>query len=243
MISPEKALGRVVTMVLLMTPLGCRVEPIQASAPNTTPTATAEPTSSTSTSTPLPPTEIPTAIATATSSPIELPTATSTTTTIPSRPIPIQTPETAFEIPVYRANPEGKKISIVIAEPSPEELLVAYIRLENCGGRETASPWVFKAKELRKQGNGFTGGNQERTFSAVKVRDTWRGAITDKLCSKDRTEFTATSQGAGPEVLGSEWIRAHRDIYGAPVYGSPSSALADLEKWCLCAIPRLPGAK
>lgn len=245
MISPEKFLGRAITMVLLMTPLGCRVEPPQASAPKTTPAATAEPASPTSTSTSVPPTESPTATATVTSSPTELPTATATATSTPEppRPAPTQPAEASSEIPFYTARLDDRKMRIIIAEPSLEELLVAYIRRENCGGQETASPWVFKAKELRKQGNGFTGGNQERRFSAVLVRDTWRGRIVDRLCSHDTTEFVATKQKGGAEALGNAWIGAHRDIFGAPVYSSPASALADLEKWCLCAIPRLPGVK
>lgn len=241
MVSPEKFLGRVVTIVLLMTPLGCRVEPTQASAPETTLAATTETIPPTATSTPVPPTESPTATATATASPTELPTAPATS--VPPRPIPTQVPETVSEIPVYRADPEGKKMRIIIAEPSPEELLVAYIRRENCGGEETVSPWVFPSKQLEKQGNGFTGGDPGRTFSAVKVRGTWRGAITDKFCDKDRTEFTATSQGTGPEVLGNEWIRAFRDIFGAPFYANPSGAVDALARGCSCAIPRLPGSK
>lgn len=223
MTNPEKVLARVVTGVLLMSPLGCRVEPARASAPQTTPTVTAEPASPTSTSTSVPPTENPTTTATSTSE--------------PSKPIPTQSAELASANTVYTADID-REIRIIISELQNQELLVAYIRRENCGGQETISPWIFPAKELRKQGNSFTGGNRERTFSAVPVRDTWRGTITDKLCSNDKRDFIATDKGSGPEVLGSEWIRAYKDIYGAPFYTNVSGALDALAKGCGCTIPR-----
>lgn len=247
MANPENIIGRAVTAALLTASFGClKAESTQASDPKTTPAATTELVPPTSTSTQVPPTELPTATATATTT--ELPKPVSTSTPESPRSIPTQPTEAALDIPVYTADPEGKKMRIILAllskpDDPNQELLVAYIRRENCGGQETVSPWVFPAKELRKQGNGFTGGDRARTFSAVPVRDTWRGRLVDRICSNDTVEFEAKKQRGGPEALGSEWIRAHRDIYGAPVYSSASGALDDLAKGCSCAIPRLPLAK
>lgn len=212
-----------------------------AGSPPSTPTSAA---TQEATSTPkAPPTETPLPIITATIPPTEQPRPLATATRVAEPTVPAKT---VFENPVHRAdlNKEDKRVGVVIIYPlSTEELLVAYIRRENCGGQETVSPWVFPSKELRKQGNGFTGGDRGRTFSAVEVRGSWRGALTDRICSNDKVEFATAYQGAGPEVLGSEWIKAHQDIYRAPVYSSSSAALDDLAKGCSCAIPRLPSMK